>query len=105
MSKKKGEASSWPYTLTLPAIRGIQSGREYYVTMVPLGLLSKHFIFDSGNLSPELRAQRVITKARIPEMARYILNNSKNYVFSALTASIDSRVIFVPINEYDLMKD
>lgn len=89
-----------PYMLTLPAIRGIQSGREYYVTMVPLGVLSKYFHFNEGGLPPELRAQRVINRARIPEIARYILNNPNNYVFSAITASIDCNVNFSSIQDY-----
>lgn len=93
--------SANPYTSKIPAIRGIQSGREYYVTMVPMRMLSKQFVFDGANLSPEMRAQRVINRARIPEIARYILNNPKGYVFSAITASIDSRVNFVPLLQVD----
>jgi DNA sulfur modification protein DndB len=89
-----------PYMLTLPAIRGIQSGREYYVTMVPLGVLSKYFQFNEGGLPAELRAQRVINRARIPEIARYILNNPNDYVFSAITASVDCNVNFSSIHDY-----
>lgn len=94
-------ATSGPYTLTLPAIRGIQSGREYYVTLIPMRILSSQFLFNDNSLPPELRAQRVINKSRIPEMARYVLGNPKDYVFSAITASIDRRVIFVPYDDYD----
>jgi len=82
-------------------IRGIQSGREYYVTMVPLRLVAELFLFDGASLPVELRAQRVVNKARVPEIARYILNNLKGYTFSALTASIDRRVKFAPLTEYD----
>src|SRR5205823_4069099 len=49
-------------------------------------------------LPPELRAQRVLNKARIPEISTYILDNPKDYIFSAITASIDSEVIFEPIS-------
>jgi DNA sulfur modification protein DndB len=80
-----------------PAIRGIQAGREYYVSMCPLRLVPRIFIFDEDELRPELRAQRILNKARVPEMARYILKRSKTYTFSALTASIDGRVHFEPL--------
>jgi DNA sulfur modification protein DndB len=80
-----------------PAIRGIQAGREYYVSMCPLRVIPRVFLFDEDELKPELRAQRVLNKARIPEIAGYILGRAKEYVFSALTASIDGEVRFEPL--------
>jgi len=85
-------------TLNFPVIRGIQAGREYYVTMWTLRTLKQISIFDEQELPPELRAQRTLNKARIPEMANYILDNPKDYVFSAITASIDSKVEFTPLS-------
>lgn len=80
------------------AIRGVQAGREYFVTMCPLHLIPRLFIFDE-ELPPELRAQRVLNKARIPSLVRYIIENPKEYVFSSITASIDGNVEFKPITE------
>ncbi len=75
-----------------PAIRGIQAKREYFVSMCPLRLIPKLFSFDEeGELVPELRAQRILNRARVPEIARYIVDNRGTYVFSALTASIDGK--------------
>ncbi len=85
-------------TLNFPAIRGVQAGREYYITMWTLRTLRQISIFDEQELPPELRAQRTLNKARIPEMADYVLNNPDDYVFSALTASIDSEVEFEPFS-------
>ena len=82
-----------------PSIRGIQSGREYYVSMCPLKLIPKIFIFDDDELPPELRCQRVLNKGRLPEMVRYLVKNPRNYVFSALTASIDADVKFHPLGK------
>jgi len=65
--------------------------------MCPLRLLPKIFLFDDEELIPELRAQRVLNKARVPEMARYIINNKDDYVFSAITASVDAQVKFEPL--------
>ena len=77
-----------------PAIRGIQAGREYYVSMCPMRLLPKIFLFDEEELVPELRAQRLINKSRLPELTRYITENAESYVFSAITVSIDADVRF-----------
>ena len=84
------------FEYVFPAIRGLQAGREYFVSMCPLRLIPKIFLFDEEELVPELRAQRTLNKNRIPEMANYILDNRKNYVFSALTASVDADLRFAP---------
>lgn len=88
-------------TLTFPVIRGIQSSREYYVAMWSLRTMQRVSIFDENDLPPELRAQRILNKARIPEIANYILDNPDDYVFSALTVSIDSKVEFIPLEGQD----
>jgi DNA sulfur modification protein DndB len=84
-------------TLTFPVIRGLQAQREYYVAMWSLRTLCQISIFNEDELPPELRAQRTLNRARIPEISGYILNNPADYVFSALTVSIDSQVNFQPL--------
>lgn len=93
------------YTYTFPALRGLQAGREYYVAMCPLKLLPKIFLFDEAPLPPELRAQRTLNLARIPEIAHYILDNRHDYAFSAITVSIDGEVRFEPANMGDGTSD
>ncbi|WP_338478537.1 DNA sulfur modification protein DndB [Pseudomonas trivialis] len=90
-----------PFSYTFPAIRGVQAGREFYVSMCPLRLLGRLFVFDNEELMPELRAQRSINRTRIPEIARYILANTDSYTFSAITASVDGKVDFEPIGTKD----
>ena len=85
------------FEYVFPAIKGIQAGREYYVSMCPLRLIPKIFLFDEEELAPELRAQRVLNKARVPDIARYLLGNKDTYVFSAITASVDGDVRFRPL--------
>lgn len=65
--------------------------------MCPLRLIPRIFLFNEDELVPELRAQRVLNRGRIPEIARYILGNRDSYTFSALTASIDGDVRFEPL--------
>lgn len=82
------------FEYVFPSIRGVQAGREFYVSMCPLHLIPKIFLFNEEEVTPDLRAQRVLNKARVPQLARYILDNPKSYIFSALTASIDGEVKF-----------
>lgn len=62
--------------------------------MCPIRLLPKLFLFDEEELVPELRAQRLINKSRLPDLTRYITENPDSYVFSAITVSIDGDVRF-----------
>jgi DNA sulfur modification protein DndB len=106
---KGGSATTTPQALTssarvgefeyvFPAIRGVQAGREYYVTMCPLRIIPRLFLFNEEELPPEMRAQRSLNKNRVPEMARYIVENTDSYVFSALTASVNAEVRFEPFS-------
>lgn len=81
------------------AVKGIQANMEYFITMVPLDCLPKLFVFNNVDLPPELRAQRVLNKARIPTICNYIIKNPTSYVFSALTASVDGNILFTPVND------
>lgn len=85
------------FSYTFPSIRGVQAGREFYVSMCPLRLLRKLFTFADEELVPELRAQRTLNRARIPEIARYIIDNQDSYTFSAITVSVDGDLKFEPI--------
>lgn len=87
------------FEYVFPAVRGIQAGREYYISMCPLRLIPKIFLFDDEELMPELRAQRILNRSRIPEMSDYIVRNRDSYVFSAITASVDGSVRFDPLGE------
>jgi DNA sulfur modification protein DndB len=79
-----------------PAVKGCQASSDYYICMIPLGLLNKIFLSNNDEVAPEYRAQRKLNEARIPEIRDYILNNRDSYVFSALAASIDGEIEFIP---------
>ncbi|WP_172439028.1 DNA sulfur modification protein DndB [Porphyrobacter sp. TH134] len=78
------------------AIRGVQAGRAYYVVMVPLRSVGRLFCFDEVDLPPELRAQRELNSGRVPAIAQYIANHPREYVLSALAASVDGAFRFEP---------
>lgn len=104
MASSKGTTETTPapmptprageFEYVFPAIRGTQAGHEYYVTMCPLRIIPRLFLFNEEELPPEMRAQRSLNKARVPEMARYIVENPDSYIFSALTASVNAEVRF-----------
>jgi DNA sulfur modification protein DndB len=84
------------HSYSFTALRGIQAGHEYYLVMCHLKLIPRIFLFNEPEIPPEVRAQRLLNKSRIPEITRYIVNHPKEYTFSAITASIDGDVEFVP---------
>lgn len=86
------EGNSYDFT----AIRGIQAGTAYYVIMVPLKVVPRLFRFDDEAIPAELRAQRVLNKARVPMIARYITDNPSEYILSSLCASVDGEIAFEP---------
>lgn len=87
-----------------PAIKGFQAKKQYYIAMCPLGLVPKIFQLGEEDLPPEFRAQRILNKARIPEMTKYIIDNPNDYVFSSLTASVDGDMRFIPSSEENIGK-
>ena len=88
-------------SFVFPAVRGIQATREYYISMVPLEVIPRIFQFSAEELPPEIRAQRTLNKARIPEMCNYIINNPDSYIFSSLTVSVDGDMRFDPLDRSD----
>lgn len=90
------------FSYKFPVVKGIQAGREYYIAMVPLGMLERLFPSDDEYVLPEYRAQRRLNENRIPEIKRYILENKDSYVFSALAASIDGEYKFISSENNDV---
>ncbi|HUG71746.1 MAG TPA: DNA sulfur modification protein DndB [Pirellulaceae bacterium] len=87
---------------SFPAMRGFMGNRVYYTAMVKLRVVPKLFQFrDWDGIPAEQRAQRVLQKNRVPEIASYIVDNPEDYVFSALTASYEGKVTFKPFGDTD----
>lgn len=84
---------------SFPCVRGSQAGRPCYIAMCPMRLVPKLFIFNEEDVPADLRAQRKINLARVPEIAHYLTENFDNYTLSAITASIDSVVQFEPMSD------
>src|SRR5438874_13347452 len=85
------------FELHLPGIRGKQAGRDFFLVMCPLRLLPRLFRPEDEAIQPELPAQRVLNKGRVPEIVRYITENPDSYVLSSIVGSIDQEVVFEPV--------
>jgi len=94
------ESNSYRFT----AMRGIQAGRAYYVLMCPLRLVPRLFRFDDEALPAELRAQRVLNRVRVPQISRYMVDHSKEYILSSLCASVDGEIEFEPVERSGPMR-
>ncbi len=90
------------YTFT--AIRGIQARAAYFVIMVPLKVVPRLFRFDDEVIPAQLRAQRVLNRARVPEIARYIAENPSEYILSSLCASVDGELEFTPAAQSGVLR-
>ena len=82
------------FAYNFPVVRGKQAGRDYFIAMVPLKMLSRLFPNEEEYVLPEYRAQRKLNESRIPIISKYITENRDSYVFSALAASIDGQFEF-----------
>lgn len=86
--------------VTFPAMRGVIGKKQYFSTVMALSEIPHLFKFnDWEQCTPELRAQRVLNKNRIPQMAKYMLDNEDGYLFSSITASYNCDIQFVPAGD------
>ena len=89
-------------TVQVPATRGKMGKTVYYTATLQFGAVTKLFTFDPdemAELSPEYRSQRALKTKRIPEISAYILDHD-DYIFSAITVSVDSdEVEFEPVED------
>ena len=83
-------------TMAFDAVRGVQAGKEFYLTMVSFKTIAEHFKFDDPSISADQRAQRKVRESRVPKIVNYIISNPDNYVFSSITASVGGKMNFQP---------
>lgn len=82
--------------LSFPVIRGNIGGRQYFSLLIPLSEIPHLFKFNEWTgCTPEMQAQRVLNRARIPDITKYILENQDGFLFSSITASYSCPVKFI----------
>ena len=87
--------------VTFPAMRARMGGRSYFATIMAISEIPRFFKFnDWEQVTPELRAQRVLNESRVPMIAKYIVDNEDSYLFSSITASYSTdKINFTPASE------
>lgn len=87
--------------VTFPAMRARMGSRSYFATIMALSEIPRFFKFnDWEQVTPELRAQRVLNESRVPMIAKYIVDNEDSYLFSSITASYNTdNISFTPVSE------
>jgi DNA sulfur modification protein DndB len=86
-----------------PAMQATIGQRTYYACVMKLSEIPQLFTFwDWIECTPEDREQRVLNEKRIPDIARYILENEDGYLFSSITASYKCRERFEPVGSDSL---
>ena len=89
--------------VSFPAMQGIIGQQTYYSCLMKLNAIPKMFTFrDWAEFTPEDREQRLLNKKRVPDIAKYILDNEAGYIFSSITASYKCEVKFTAVNESSL---
>jgi len=84
--------------VSFPAMKGAIGQRTYYACLMKLNAIPKMFTFrDWAEFTPEDREQRILNKKRVPEIAKYILDNEDGYLFASITASYKCPVGFTPM--------
>src|SRR2546421_10374053 len=81
--------------VSFPAMRGEIGQRQYYSCLMKLNAIPKMFTFrDWAEFTPEEREQRILNKKRVPDIAKYMLDNEDGYLFSSITASYKCAATF-----------
>ena len=84
-------------------MQGVMGQRTYYACLMKLNAIPKMFTFrDWVEFTPEEREQRILNKKRIPEIAKYMLDNEDGYLFASITASFKCDVEFTAVNNNGL---
>ena len=84
----------------VPAMKGKMGSRTYFASLMPLSAIPNLFKFtDWRGFSPEDREQRVLNEKRVPDIAKYIIDNEEDYLFASITASYKSEPIYTPTQE------
>jgi DNA sulfur modification protein DndB len=79
------------FEIRLPAIRGVQAGRPFYIALCPARFLSRLI---SSEQSKEGAFAREADRALVQDIAQYLASNPSSYVLPALTCLVDGAVEF-----------
>src|SRR2546427_11236255 len=87
--------------VSFPAMQGPIGQRTYSPCLMKLNAIPKMFTFrDWAEFTPEDREQRILNKKRVPDIAKYMLDNEDGYLFASITASYKCAAEFKPVEAH-----
>lgn len=81
----------------LPATRGVQAGRAFYLITTPFSILKRLVAFDAGNVLD--RSQRAVNLPRARKISQYLKQNKTTFVLPSLTGVINEAPEFIEWEE------
>jgi DNA sulfur modification protein DndB len=82
------------FEIHLPAIRGVQAGRPFYIALCPTKFIPRLIPQDSPGTTQDNCFGRAADRSRSQDIARYLAGNPESYVLPAITCLIDGNVHF-----------
>ena len=91
---KDGTHEMSDFEIHLPAIRGIQAGRPFFIALCPAKFVSRLMPLDVPGDPEETPFRRAADRGRSQEIARYLASNPQTYVLPTITCLVDREVNF-----------
>jgi len=82
------------FEIHLPAIRGVQAGRPFYIALCPTKFIPRLIPLESPEGLQESSMGRTAHRSRSQDIARYLAGNPESYVLPAITCLVDGQVHF-----------
>jgi DNA sulfur modification protein DndB len=82
------------FEIHLPAIRGVQGGRPFYIALCPIRFIPRLIPVEPPGALQESPLRRAADRGRSQQIARYLAGNPETYVLPAITCFVDGEVHF-----------
>ena len=82
------------FEIHLPAIRGVQAGRPFYIALCPTKFIPRLIPLESPGTLEEGSIGRAADRTRSQDIARYLAGNPESYVLPTITCLVDGQVHF-----------
>ena len=82
------------FEIRLPAIRGIQAGRPFFIAICPTRLIPRLMPLEAAGDLEDSPLHRVPDRGRSQEIARYVASNPEAYVIPSITCLVEGHVHF-----------
>src|SRR5271157_1831973 len=82
------------FEIHLPAIRGVQAGRPFFIALCPTKLIARLIPLESPRGREDSPIIREPDRNRSQEISRYLVSNWETYILPAITCLVEGEVHF-----------